>query len=588
MLVLNESKTKKKTSTDFYCSIIGRFPEGGWAYMGFKHPKCKVMHQEFFRNNALETRTKSRLDKLIGLGTNAYICPQVFSHGARSAENLYALQNMVIDIDMHSERYCRSLRDQRINSLAHLLLHDADDYGLPEPNWIIYTGRGLQIWWRHESMAANRCLNTWTSIMRCFIEIIKQIITDHLEGDPEDALAGLSIDEQASLNPVGFFRIPGTYNSSARTYATIADGVEPGHIYSYKELIQFRNGYRAGCPTATPMPPRKTRYKSPGNMGHISAWAESTALKIEYLRALRDSDLGEETRNNFCLALYSLYRAAGMDESAAMGRLYTFNEGFKQPMLDKELKSTLYSARKKLYQYSTHGLINLLDISEEEASAIGLKCGGEKPESNKKQKLYERNRQIIHLYTTTNMTQEEVGDVVGASRKTVGDVLRSAGINRADYKAEKIRSLNESGKSVEQITQEIGCSGRTVYRVIQNTSGKNTAGAPKAAQTNTHSIPEEVSKDLESKSTESTISVETISSPCDPVHVDESREGEPMDYLCDNQTQSNICDAMEGPTFRLSASDKMYLPGLNYGYHTLAAVRRGSSGPLLGECWGGG
>ncbi len=81
------------------------------------------------------------------------------------------------------------------------------------------------------------------------------------------------------------------------------------------------------------------------------------------------------------------------------------------------------------------------------------------------------------------MTQEEVAKEMGTSRKTVGKVLREAGVNRADRKAKKIQSLNEKGNSVEQIAKKTGCSDRTVYRALKNTADKNAEGAPEAALT---------------------------------------------------------------------------------------------------------
>lgn len=203
----------------FVSSVASRLPEGSWGFMGFKSDKWKIMHQEKYRSNRVEEKFDPRCEQLVGWKIHSYCCPHAFSYGDRTLENLYALQSIVLDIDCHAERYCKSLRTRRIDAMAYYLVHDAfDDYGLPEPNQIVFTGRGLQVWWNHESMSARSSLNTWKSIVRCFIEIAKKVIDAHSEDDPMESLRGLSVDEQASLNPVGLFRIPGTYNSKARTY----------------------------------------------------------------------------------------------------------------------------------------------------------------------------------------------------------------------------------------------------------------------------------------------------------------------------------------------------------------------------------
>lgn len=550
----------------FVSSVASRLPEGSWGFMGFKSDKWKIMHQEKYRSNRVEEKFDPRCEQLVGWKIHSYCCPHAFSYGDRTLENLYALQSIVLDIDCHAERYCKSLRTRRIDAMAYYLVHDAfDDYGLPEPNQIVFTGRGLQVWWNHESMSARSSLNTWKSIVRCFIEIAKKVIDAHSEDDPMESLRGLSVDEQASLNPVGLFRIPGTYNSKARTYAYVIDGTK--HIYSYQELVQFRNDYRTGSPII----PKKSkkRYQVPGHSCNVSSWAGSTALKIEKLRNLRDADLGGETRNNFCLALYCLYRSAGMDDDAAMEQLNIFNEGFKRPMREKELRSTLSSARRKLYQYSGKALIQLLDISEEEAAAIGLKCEMEQPKPEKKQDFKERNKEIIRLYKT-GLTQAQVGEKMGLGRKVVGDVLRNAGINRSGNKAKKIISLHEKGFSANQIADKVGCTSRNVYRILQNAASKNAEGAPEAALT-TSTQPDAITSMSEktceniavSMEMDASISKKTIGGLSVPIEMESS---EKVDVPPESQPASATKETC-GPADESSVaevSDQEEIPGSDF------------------------
>ena len=262
MTILKQDKRNDEWRV-FMSSVASRLPDGSWGYMGFKSDKWKNMHQEKYRSNLIERKFAPRCNQLVGWNIHSYCCPHAFSYGDRTVESLYALQSIVLDIDCHSERYCKSLRNYRIQTLAHILIHDADDYGLPEPNFIVFTGRGLQVWWNHESMSARKCLNTWKSIVCCFIEIVNKMIADHSEGDPQDTIRGLAVDEQASLNPVGLFRIPGTYNPKAKACAYSVDGVDPNYIYTYQDLVRFRNEYRAEKPIA----PQKSKKRFPAAAG---------------------------------------------------------------------------------------------------------------------------------------------------------------------------------------------------------------------------------------------------------------------------------------------------------------------------------
>lgn len=466
----------------FMCSVTSQFVEGNWLRMAFKDNVSQRMCPVNVRNNFFSDMV-CIINRHSNQHTHSYFCPHAFSAGNRTEEYLYALHSIVIDIDCHSDRYSKHLRDRKLQLLDYLIVHDAGDYGLPTPNFIVNTGRGLQIWWRHEPMSARSqsSKDTWLNIVRCFIEILRRMIADHsADGlDDMESLAGFEVDERTSLNPVGLFRIPGTYNPNAKEYSFLHKVLETETVYSCKEMCRFRDEYRAEHPPVSRGSNGGKRYQS-GDGWNPADWAERTAGKIEKLRDLRDADIGRETRNNFCLGIYCLHRAARLNDKEAMERLHMFNSGFKKPMSGKELKSTLTSAHRKQYKYSTKALIKLLDISKKEAEQIELKYVSGNKNHTKKDRadIQERNKKIIDLYLTTEMTQKEVGNATGVCRKTVCEILKKAGIKRARQKAEQIQILHEKGCSVKQIGQEVSRSDRSVYRVLENAAVEIAGSEP--------------------------------------------------------------------------------------------------------------
>ncbi len=145
---------------NFMHSITDQFADGSWLQLGFKKIRTEKMSQVMVRNNFFETGLEKDICRHSSKYAHSYVCPQAFSYGKRTGESLFALHNIVIDVDCHSTRYGKNLRDGKLDALEYLITHDAfSDYDLPLPNFIVHTGRGIQIWWRHEPMAANKCKN---------------------------------------------------------------------------------------------------------------------------------------------------------------------------------------------------------------------------------------------------------------------------------------------------------------------------------------------------------------------------------------------------------------------------------------------
>jgi hypothetical protein len=122
-----------------------------------------------------------------------YITKNMMS--GRSTHNLFALANIVIDIDSHAA----IPSNDDINDLQDYVM--SIPY-LPTPTAITRSGRGIHMWWHVEPFGAktNGCiqLNTGRSVML-------RMVTDALRQD--ERFGNFEVDYSASTNDRGLIRL---------------------------------------------------------------------------------------------------------------------------------------------------------------------------------------------------------------------------------------------------------------------------------------------------------------------------------------------------------------------------------------------
>jgi len=136
-------RRSNQSSLDFLSKITSGFTDGDWIQFGVKNGVTKEMQPSKIRKTHLSKRFNKGM--ISGKCRHYYVSPQAFSYGKRNSEKLFALHNIVIDVDCHGRQISRFLRDIRLNRLGYLLMHGAcSEYDMPLPNYIVFTGRGLQ------------------------------------------------------------------------------------------------------------------------------------------------------------------------------------------------------------------------------------------------------------------------------------------------------------------------------------------------------------------------------------------------------------------------------------------------------------
>ena len=154
-------------------------------------------------------------------------------------------------------------------------------------------------------------------------------------------------------------------------------------------------------------------------------------MQLIKLRNLRNNKVGSEMRDCFNFSIYNALRMA-FNHNEAMSRLRKFNEGFKKPMRERELKNCVSTAKEKEgYRYTNSKLIELLEITPEEQEAIGILPSPNKqaPTPNasrdaaRKALKEDRDNKILEL-AEKGVSQAETARILGIGKNTVGRVLK--------------------------------------------------------------------------------------------------------------------------------------------------------------------
>lgn len=397
-----------------------------------------------------------------------YITANTVSGVKRRAEQLFSLENIVIDVDCHgTPDLTEVLMDQKIDRILWLIENSTE---LPLPTSVVRTGRGVQFWWAIVPCHA-KCKPYYDEVKENFMLALSAILTEYEELDD------CFVDKTASSNPVGYFRLPGTFNTKVNRQVRCTLGQEDA-LYVLQDLVKLVKSWE--------LPPSKVYETGNAPMAKTEySVAELSLLKnfhtlgffrsrqLIQLRAIRNRAVGKEERNNFCFLMYNTLLPA-FGEEKTMEKLYLFNQGFKQPLSVEEIEGVICTARRKQgYKYSNGKIIEFLSISPEEQDKIGLYAGKFKrftsvsshPSRKASVALAKdsRNQSIVNL-AESGKKGKEIAEILGISHPTVSKVLKAQGGSLAERLRDKVRALQSAGQSPSQIAQACACSVRTVHR----------------------------------------------------------------------------------------------------------------------------
>lgn len=291
------------------------------------------------------------------MGEDIYYSQQTFYRPQRRIENIRQLRSLYIDIDC----YNMNMKPEWV--LGKLELEQFRQ-SIPEPNFIIFSGKGLVLIWLIEPVPY-KALPLWNAVQNYLLEQLKEV-----GGDSK------------AIDAARVFRVAGSVNSKNHKVVH----VEYRHDYRYS-LRQIQYDY---LPELTPKP--KTEKKKPGRrkkvvqLFNIYSLNHARLLDITKLVELRNYQV-TGYREVICF-LYRYWMCCFCnDTEEAYRQTLELNNTFTYPLPERELKSATRSAEKAYearsnkeaneraikrgypgagYNISNAKLIRWLDITQDE------------------------------------------------------------------------------------------------------------------------------------------------------------------------------------------------------------------------------
>ena len=287
----------------------------------------------------------------VSANADYYITKAQFSKAQTwDSRNLFAINAIWIDVDAHEKASNCPNPEDALSLLSQGLEIWTE---LPEPNIVVYSGRGFHLIWLIGQCAASLGFMA-SEISKHIGNAIQNLLTDL-------QIIGYSVDSGYCSNIAGLTRIPGTFNTYANNYCTceIRHSVRMSLVEGYKDL-QFYS--KKSIATSEPC----HRYMP------TSAQAAGELRVNALLKLLELRTNWEGYRDYFLLILFSACQMAGYPKEESLRLALKANTQLKPALSEREVQSLLSTAVKKHYKMKNTYIITALDLTADEQTAIGI------------------------------------------------------------------------------------------------------------------------------------------------------------------------------------------------------------------------
>ena len=308
-------------------------------------------------------------------GYDYYITPNQFTGiKDRTNKHLFAIQNVVIDIDNHSGSIDASQFDSFYSDLYNYFIANGS---MPNPQTIVYSGRGMQIWFAFDAVASS----LYWLVDKLTDSLLKQF--DDFLSEYSIKYEGLEVDFKASKAHSGLKRFPGTVNQKTGRIGTF----ERIHDERYNLTNLIKDYYPQTLDTKV----RKSNSK------HNTYKKDLSVLKsrIECLENYVEKGFCVKGKREMFFYVYCCNVMNVYDSIEARSRVESLNKKLANPFTIKELNTVVMDSKAKPYKFrsSTIAGPNWLNFSKEEIDAINW-SNSSKPRNYTRDKKIAENKKI--------------------------------------------------------------------------------------------------------------------------------------------------------------------------------------------------
>lgn len=382
----------------------------GWITLAKKDPKTKRFRQYHYQPEELASVLSEWMGEDVYYSQNSFYKPQ------RRIDNIRQLRTIYVDLDVYNmgmtpEWVLGKLEFEVFGQL------------LPEPNMIIFSGRGLVLIWHIEPIPY-MAMPLWRAVENYFAEQLKEVGAD-----------------TKATDPARIFRLAGSINSKNNAIVR----AEYRHAYRY-DIHQLQFDY------LPELSPKKLATKKKGRptkivrMFNIYTLHLSRARDIAKLVELREGHI-HDCRENL-LFLYRYFTCCFTDDpDKALEDTLSLNSEFVNPLPEREVRTATKSAEKAWsarsdakanelakkmgypgagYNMPNQTIIDWLNITpEEEKHLSSIISKGEKSRRNLQLKEQQRRAAGIptreqYLANEAEKKQERMSPIIEAIKQNPG------------------------------------------------------------------------------------------------------------------------------------------------------------------------
>lgn len=335
----------------------------GWITLAKKDPTTKRFRQYHYQPEELALVLSE------WMGEDVYYSQNTFYKPKRRIDTIRQLRSLYVDLDV----YNLGLTPEWV---LGKLEFETFGQGLPEPNMVIFSGRGLVLVWNIEPIPYH-AMPLWRAVETYFVDQLKEVGADAKASDP-----------------ARIFRLAGTINSKSNAMVQ----TEYRHDYRY-DIHQIQDDYLPELSPKKLAVKKKGRHTKIVRMFNTYTLHLSRARDIARLVELRHGDV--EGFRETILFLYRYWTCCFTDDpDKALEDTLSLNNEFIHPLPEKEVRSATKSAE-KAWSAKSDAKANEL------AKALGYPGAG----------YNIPNAKIIEWLDITPEEQQHLSSIIGAVEK---------------------------------------------------------------------------------------------------------------------------------------------------------------------------
>ena len=309
---------------------------------------------------------------------------------------------------------------------------------LPAPTAITNTGRGLGLYYIFSRSLA---VTENTEKQRKLYSYLYSKFADILQYYMQDKNL-LEVDRVVVNDLARIVRLPGTYNTAAKTYCTLpyigTDYFGNVHFYELSDFKGYIKKYESECIMPT-VKKEAVKMQLISFAGCTSTFLYNRLQQITKLQTYFNSACTNNRREYMCFVYYN---TAKQIYANAKELLFEFNSKFTSPLSDQEVGHVIASVDRNVtethsgyYKLSDAWIIEKLKLTQEELKVTMLgqtqrTLQREAAKEATKEKRNARNTKVLNMLSENIYTYKQIATIMEISLSTVKRIAREYGYTR--------------------------------------------------------------------------------------------------------------------------------------------------------------